>query len=652
MKLSIVIVNYNVKHFLEQCLYSVFNATKNIDAEVFVVDNNSVDGSVAMIKEKFPKVKLIANTQNTGFSKANNQAIKQANGQYILLLNPDTLVEEDSFEKIIDFMDKTPDAGGLGVKMIDGSGNFLPESKRALPTPAVAFYKIFGLSKLFPKSKKFGKYHLTYLDNNKINEVEILSGAFMLLRKTVIDKIGMLDETFFMYGEDIDLSYRIILAGYKNYYFPNTTIIHYKGESTKKGSINYVRIFYKAMIIFAQKHFSNKNAGIFIFLINFAIYLRAAIALLMRFIKSLILPSIDATVIYGSFLTIKYLWENFYFSSGYFHNEILNFTIFGFIAIWIISLYFAGGYDKPVKLKLLLNGLIAGAILNLMYYALLPESLRFSRFVTGIGTISNIFTVTATRYLLSKTKLNLFKLSNKKSLKFIIVASKQEAKKISNVLSKNIKKPEIIGYVDTNKNETSGNILGNIEQLNEIAKIHQADEIIFSAKCLPAQEIIKNIISLSVYNLTFRIASPDSLTVVGSKSLDSQGDLYSLDFNAITKPVNMRLKQSFDKISALIFLILYPILIWLVKNKIKFLKNIFLVLAGNKSWVGFKQNNTAFYEKLPKIKSGIISIYDIYKSKQKINNEQIDRLNLNYARDYKIINDFMIIFKAFKHLGN
>ena len=265
MKLSVVIVNYNVKYFLEQCLHSVFKAGQGIAMEVFVVDNNSVDGSVQMIKEKFSQVILIENKDNKGFAKANNQAIDRSTSEYVLLLNPDTVVEENTFRQIIDFMDTHPDAGGLGVKMVDGKGHFLPESKRGLPTPAVAFYKIFGFSSLFPKSKTFGRYHLGFLDKNEIHEVEILSGAFMLLRKSVLDKIGLLDESFFMYGEDIDLSYRIIKAGYKNYYFPKTRIIHYKGESTKKSSVNYVFVFYNAMIIFARKHFSQKMHGYSLF---------------------------------------------------------------------------------------------------------------------------------------------------------------------------------------------------------------------------------------------------------------------------------------------------------------------------------------------------------------------------------------------------
>ena len=316
MKLTIVIVNYNVKFFLEQCLLSVRKAIQQLhlnsaenNAEIIVVDNNSVDSSLTMLNTKFPDITLIANKDNKGFSVANNQAIHIAKGEYVLLLNPDTVVEEFTFQKIVQFMDEHPDAGALGVKMIDGKGEFLPESKRGLPTPTIAFYKVFGLSAIFPKSQLFGKYHLGYLDKNKIHEVDILAGAFMLIRKKVLDKIGLLDENFFMYGEDIDISYRITKAGYKNFYFPETQIIHYKGESTKKSSVNYVFVFYRAMIIFAKKHFSQKNASLFSLFINIAIYLRASISISRRFITRISLPITDAAFLYLALILIKRFWE-------------------------------------------------------------------------------------------------------------------------------------------------------------------------------------------------------------------------------------------------------------------------------------------------------------------------------------------------------
>jgi GT2 family glycosyltransferase len=218
--LSVIIVNYNVKYFLEQCLHSVVKSLAGINGEIIVVDNNSVDGSNQMVNEKFHDVILIANKRNEGFSKANNQGIQIAKGRYILILNPDTILQEDTLQKCFNFMEAHPNAGSLGVKMIDGKGNYLPESKRSLPTPLVSFYKIFGLSTLFPRSRTFGRYHMGYLNKDEVHKIEILPGAFMFIRKSVLDRIGMLDESFFMYGEDIDLSYRIIQAGFDNYYYP------------------------------------------------------------------------------------------------------------------------------------------------------------------------------------------------------------------------------------------------------------------------------------------------------------------------------------------------------------------------------------------------------------------------------------------------
>ncbi|MFI5206350.1 MAG: glycosyltransferase family 2 protein, partial [Candidatus Paceibacterales bacterium] len=310
MKLSIVIVNYNVKYFLEQCLISVNRAIRGIDAEVFVVDNASSDNSCQMVRQKFPAVILLQSTTNLGFSKGNNLAIEKATGEYVLLLNPDTVVAEDTFGKCLAFMDNHPDAGALGARMVDGKGTFLPESKRGLPTPAVAFYKTFGFARLFPQSKTFGKYHLGYLPENETNEVDILSGAFMLLRKSVLDKIGLLDEAFFMYGEDIDLSYRVTKAGYKNYYFADTTIIHYKGESTRKGSLNYVKVFYNAMIIFAKKHFSGNQSGLLSFFINFAIIFRGFLTLLANLFSSSYLFIIDALLAFAGIYFIKTYWES------------------------------------------------------------------------------------------------------------------------------------------------------------------------------------------------------------------------------------------------------------------------------------------------------------------------------------------------------
>ncbi len=282
MDLSVIIVSYNVKYFLEQCLISVHKASEEIDCEIFVVDNNSADESCSMVKNEFPGIKLIRNHTNRGFSAANNQAIKLAKGKFILILNPDTIVEKETFHKCINFMKDHPDAGVVGVRMIDGKSRFLPESKRGIPDPATAFYKMIGLSYLFPKSKRLNKYHLGFLDERKTNKVDIISGAFMFIRKEAVLKTGLLDEDYFMYGEDIDYSYRVLKAGFNNYYFPETTIIHLKGQSTSKTDIKVSIAFYKAMMIFVQKHLKDGNSKILILIIKTSIFFRAALSLIKK----------------------------------------------------------------------------------------------------------------------------------------------------------------------------------------------------------------------------------------------------------------------------------------------------------------------------------------------------------------------------------
>lgn len=287
MDLSVIIVSYNVRNFLEKCLISVRKASENLDCEIFVVDNKSTDGSCSMVEAEFPEVKLIKNPVNRGYSSANNQALKTASGRYVLLLNPDTIVQENTFRSCISFMDSHPDAGATGVRMINGKGKFLPESKRALPTPGTAFFKMSGLSYLFPKSRLFNRYNLGHLDSMQISKADVISGAFMFLRAEAVAKTGLLDEEFFMYGEDIDYSYRLLKAGYNNYYFPDAEIIHFKGESTKKENIKAVVNFYKAMAIYVRKHYTSGNMKVSAPFIQIAIFLGGTLSMLKNLIRNL-----------------------------------------------------------------------------------------------------------------------------------------------------------------------------------------------------------------------------------------------------------------------------------------------------------------------------------------------------------------------------
>jgi len=648
MKLSVVIVNYNVEHFLEQCLYSVRRAMKGVEGEVYVVDNNSVDGSLKMLSEKFPEVKVIANKVNVGFAKANNQAIRISSGEYVLLLNPDTVVEDDTFTKTINFMDSHPDAGGLGVKMVDGKGQFLPESKRGLPTPMTAFYKIFGLSKLFPHSRRFSQYHLGYLDNDEINSVDILAGAFMLMRRATLDKCGLLDETFFMYGEDIDLSYRITLAGYKNYYFPETRIIHYKGESTKKTTVNYVLVFYKAMEIFAKKHFAKKRAHLFSFIINLAIYFRACLALISQFVSKVYMPLLDVILGYGGLATIGYLWGHYTIYQGvgsYPIHPLFTIILPIYLLIWLVTSYFTGGYDKPYKVVNSVGGVIIGSVMVLVLYALLPEGLRFSRALILFGMIWMAIAVSVTRAIGYLLKLTDFQYGKNAKKRFLVIGNADEAHRVEQLLKSTSIKPDFVGLIAPDENyDVPENYLGNVCQVPDIIEIYKITEIIFCSRDITHQNIIDKMVQWHATNLDYKIAPEDTLSIIGSNSINTRGDLYTVDIRTINTVPNRRKKFLFDFLISFFGIIFWIFIACFINKPVEFLKNCFKVLFRKYSWVGYCKVDDHDSLKLPKINDGIYNPASNLKGE--IDDEARAQLNVMYARDYTVFKDFNILHRT------
>lgn len=651
IKLSVIIVNYNVQYFLENCLNSVYKAAKGLAIEVIVVDNNSVDGSLEMLADKFPQTQVIANKDNKGFSVANNQAIAISKGELVLLLNPDTVVEENTFKTCIDFFNRTKDAGGLGLKMLDGKGNFLPESKRGLPTPAVAFYKIFGLSSLFPQSKKFGQYHLGHLSKEENHEIEILSGAFMMIRKSVLDEIGLLDESFFMYGEDIDLSYRITQAGYKNYYIADTQIIHYKGESTKKSSINYVFVFYRAMAIFAKKHFSNKNARLFSTLINLAIYIRAAMAVLTRTVKHFLLPLVDSVVLFtGIYFFKEYYEDNVKFvSGGAYPQEVESFGIPIIVSIYLIGLLFNGGYAIPSSFKKIIRGVFSSSILLLITYSLLNEGYRFSRAIVLFTVIFSSLAIPLLRYLLHALKIRKFR--SNQAQRIAIVGKAEELKRINSFLKKTLIEPEKIVNINADNSESKESFpfSARLYQLKDIIDIYDLNEVIFCAKDLSSTEIIQQMGSINKEGVDFKIAPPKSLYIIGSNSIESSGEYYILASDTLLKPVNQKNKRILDCALSILFLILSPLLFWFVQHKSNFFNNLFRILSGKISFVGF-YSDESIADKNLKVKKGILTPVDI-KDKLTLDVEGIEQLNFEYGRDYSISKDLEIVFKNLNQLG-
>jgi GT2 family glycosyltransferase len=659
MDLSVIIVNYNVRHFLEQCLYSAQQAIGKLteegyNADIFVVDNNSVDGSVAEVRLKFPGVSLIENKENVGFSRANNQAITQSSGRYVLLLNPDTVVEEDTFLLCIDFMDSHPDAGAMGVKMIDGKGAYLPESKRALPTPEVSFYKMFGLLSLFPKSKRFGRYYMGHLDKNSTHSVEVLAGAYMFMRKETLEKTGYLDETFFMYGEDIDLSYRITKAGYRNYYFPQSTIIHYKGESTRKGTLNYVKIFYQAMIIFAGKHFSSRKARAFSILINLAIYFRASLSLAKRIVSSIYRPLLDGLIIYLGYLFVLPFWEQIRFNTvDYYPPLFLQVLVPSYILIWLTSFYYAGVYDKPMRLFSFLKGHLVGLVGILIVYALLPLEWRFSRALIFLGSLWALLGTLGIRLVLHLAGVTDFQIDLNKQKKIVIVGMEEEARRVSHLLEETQARPEIAGFVypsaDGPSEEENPEYVGHIEQIDEIAAINHLDEIVFCSKDVSSTVIIRIMTQLIGSSVDFKIAPPESLSVIGSNSINTLGDFYTIHFNSIGKESNRRSKRLFDVLSSFLLLITFPLWFLFVKGHFNSVGNTLWVLLGFRTWVGYLGAERREQPTLPRLKKGILNPGSNL-ARETLSPERINEINVVYSKDYRVLNDLLIIVRNFRRI--
>lgn len=653
MDVSVIIVNYNVKYFLFNCLHSVQKAMQHLNSEVFVVDNNSTDESVDMIKQHFPFVKIIENKKNIGFSKANNQGIRLASGKYILLLNPDTIIEENTLKNCFNFMESKPEAGGLGVKMIDGKGQFLPESKRGLPKPDVAFYKITGINKLFPNSKKFNGYYLGHLKNNETHEIEILSGAFMFMRKETLSKTDLLDEDFFMYGEDIDLSYRIIKAGYKNYYYPQTHIIHYKGESTKKSSINYVMVFYRAMEIFAKKHFTQKTAGYYSLFIQIAIWLRAGVSIIKRILDKILLPLTDFLLIFTFTKTFTFYYEHFvrFANGGQYPSDIVTNSLLWFSGLVVLFCFFSGTYDKPYSYKKLLNGILISGVFILVVYSLLPENWRFSRAVIFFSSVGILIIIPAYRYLLNNIGLISIYGSGKKRI--AIVASDKDAEEITTLIKQTYYPNEIICFVKpeiyTPSENSNVEYSGNFNHLFDLIQMYRLNEIIFSAATTNYSEIISTLSRLSeTKSATVKIASINNQFMVGSNSIVSANEYFYSDLQSILHPAKMRSKRILDITLSFLFILLCPFLVIITGNFNILLHNLLNIFVGKYSFVGVYPLKSELPQN--KIKTGILTPIE-NEMLLNLKTKDIISANVAYARNYSVLKDFFIIMRSINQLS-
>ena len=648
--IGIVIVNYNVRHFLTQCLQSIRNSEiKGLKLEIWVVDNASLDGSVGLIKKDFPEVHLIANENNLGFSVANNQAIRQMDSKYILLLNPDTVLEESTLRSCYDFMENHQNTGALGVKMIDGAGKFLPESKRQIPDIWNSFCKLSYLSELFPRSRWFSGYNLGYLPENETNEIQVLCGAFMFMRCEALLKTGLLDEDFFMYGEDIDLSYRIIKAGYKIYYFPETSIIHYKGESTKKSSLNYVKTFYGAMHIYVNKHYGQGNAKNFARFIRFAISIRAILSSMSRMMRNWGIPVLDFMIIWVLMSNIKNVWAEIYFQDPTYYSQTnIDTVLVAYTLVWVFFLWLSGHYDPKLSVFRTFSGIGLGTLFILIAYALLPEALRTSRALIIIGSLVSIFIVMLSRYFFRLLRGSSVYESG--GINIAIVAEKMNAQKLVQIINGANLKIENIHFISPVPDRNDPFFSNDINSLPKLVRTLKIQEIIYSSEDMSMKDIIQSMTSMES-EVAFRIGGDDSLSIIGSKNKNQQGELFSLDiiYN-LSDQQNRRYKRLTDLLFSILFIIFFPFLLVINGFKFSLIRNIFSVMAGNNTWVGYG-GSYADYSFLPVLVSGIIK-YPLSTKKINYSEDHFKKMNIIYAKEYNVLLDIKIICNNLHKLSN
>lgn len=534
LDLSVIIVNYNVREFLEQALRSVYRAGADLEMEVFVIDNNSVDGSVDMVRTEFPNVHLIANEENVGFSRANNQAIRRAAGRFLLVLNPDTIVQEDTFATLLDFMGEHPDAGALGCKILHPDGSFARESRRAFPTPAVAFYRMTGLATAFPRSKVFGRYNMTYLSEDEPAEVDALSGSCMLVRHAALyysrdhalqlneTGAGLLDEDFFMYGEDLDWCYRIQQSGWKIYYTPDTQIIHYKGESTKKGELRYVRLFYGAMLQFTQKHFKTRYSNLFAAVLRAGILVRAGLSVVFGTFRGLAWPLLDFSTVYtvtALVATVHAALLDAPLSPLFFAAVAPAYALGAVTGIGML-----GGYGRRRRIRSVWGGLLVG-MLVVASVSFFVKNIAFSR-------LDILLTFPLAAAAASLTRLVILRRERRRSRvrHALLVGPSTEAARLDTMLARHPRPPFVLdGFVDGSetpltKNGTRKNgrtqALGRLSQLREVVRIRGIDDVVFASAALSNRTIFRLIQQLRDLPVHFRILAEGRDHVIGKASVD------------------------------------------------------------------------------------------------------------------------------------
>ena len=685
--LSVIIVSYNVRPFLEQALHSILKALNGIPSEVFVVDNDSGDGSVSLVRERFPEICLIENRENVGFARANNQALQRARGKAVCLVNPDTLVQEDTFRVCLDYLDTHSDVGAVGCKILNPDGTLQVSCRRSFPTPWVALTKVVGLSALFPKSRLFGRYNLTFLDPEEEVEVEALSGSFMVVRKDVVDEVGLLDEAFFLYGEDLDWCYRIRQAGWKIVYLPGTQIIHYKGRSTREASFDSLRVFYGAMHLFVKKHFRRGWFFLPRWFLILGIWIRGGVSFFTRLTRRLVVPLVDVAFLQlGLVLAVYIRFGHLEHWHAYRIVDVI------YTAVWVGCFYGMGLYERGIySSSKAFVGTLLGLVLNTSLTFFFPQY-AFSRQVVLVAGFLNIVFLGGWRLLIrliSRVQRIPFLGTVGRTLlrrRTLIVGAGPAGRRILERLRERVDAGyEVVGFLGVEEKEilSSRNgrvaVLGTLKDLERVVSTHRIQEVIFSPEAASVERIVEAVGRGKHLRLDFKMVPNDLDVVIGGTTIDSLGDLplVDLDYRIFSGP-NRFFKRAMDLVVTIlllpfiVFLLLYLIVhpsyrfrqvlisdgwgksmpVWelwkegrVVSNWLGSIPLYGEVLRGRMSLVGTER--IPYQESVGGrgFKPGLTGLIQV-NQREVLTEEEKGKYHFYYLRHYSVVLDLEIILKA------
>ena len=654
LQLSIVIVSYNVRDFLHQAIRSLDKARSGLKSEIIVVDNASADGSVEMLRSRFPKVRVISNEKNLGFARANNLGLKRARGEFCLLINPDTVVQEDTLRVMLKFFKGNPEAGLAGCKILNPDGTFQLACRRSFPTPWVAFTKLFGLAALMPKSRLFGKYNLTYLETDKTYEVDSVSGSFMMVRRKVYQQVGGLDEEFFMYGEDLDWCFRIQHSGWKIFYVPSTSIIHYKGESTRRSSLNEIRTFYEAMHLFVEKHHGRSNAMSWILKVGISV--SSKIALLRSLLGPMKYSLVDFLFVPASMLLAELIWRGGVFLYPSYAYPV----VFVVPAIVVVAaLYSSGVYTSR---SMSISRSIFAVFISYMIISTLIaffKTYAFSRMIVVISGFLCMILIPGWRLVLRS--FGKVRVGGRRSVlgkRTLIVGTDplavQLLKKLRNYVAGDY---DVLGFVDSTMERVGRKIsevpiVGSYENIAKVAKEYRISDMIVSPQSISYSDILQMIGTTREQSITFHLVPSTLDVIIGKGSVDSldQVPLVQISYN-IGLPLHRLTKRLFDlAISGLLLISVYPILrlfkLPSENARVGFIAGLPSVFRGKRSLVGPSvPSNSSDQGYLYIGKQGLTGMVQL-QGNRPLSRDEIDQLNLYYARNQSVILDIEILLKT------